>query len=487
MTHQLDKLDVLIEFGIGDSDQSHQYNFVTSNLASDINITLPALTTDDTFVFANNVQTLVNKTIIGGTVSGADLTLESTSNATKGDIVALDNIDARKYIQFTDITAPTNGSNGTGRLYKKTGDDGLFWLPDSGGVELDLTLASGVTDHGDLTGLGDDDHTQYALLAGRSGGQTIIGSTLASEALTLESTSNATKGNIVALDNIDARKYIQFTDIAAPSNGSNGTGRLYKKTGNDGLFWLPDSGGAEIDVTTSGGVTDHGLLSGLGDDDHTQYVLLAGRSGGQTIIGSTLASEALTLESTSNATKGDIVALDNIDARKYIQFTDIAAPSNGSNGSGRLYKKTGNDGLFWLPDSGGAEVDISAAVPLPYQTASQNTQITTTSSSYVLMPGMNITVSFSGVYMCMFSGTGKGSSQNGTYYYNINKNGTPITHSERQITYGNSRADNSFASIHTHAIETFSAGDLCEVDWYRSNTGTYTVLYRYLILIRISG
>jgi len=52
---------------------------------------------------------------------------------------------------------------------------------------------------------------------------------------------------------------------------------------------------------------DHGLLLGLGDDDHTQYLLLAGRSGGQIAIGGTDASDTLTLQSTSNATKGNII------------------------------------------------------------------------------------------------------------------------------------------------------------------------------------
>lgn len=55
---------------------------------------------------------------------------------------------------------------------------------------------SGVTDHGGLTGLSDDDHTQYALLAGRSGGQTLTGGTGVSETLTLQSTSHATKGGV---------------------------------------------------------------------------------------------------------------------------------------------------------------------------------------------------------------------------------------------------------------------------------------------------
>ena len=56
-----------------------------------------------------------------------------------------------------------------------------------------------------------------------------------------------------------------------------------------------------------GGTLDHGLaLTGLADDDHTQYALLLGRSGGQTLIGGTASGNDLTLQSTSNATKGNI-------------------------------------------------------------------------------------------------------------------------------------------------------------------------------------
>lgn len=52
---------------------------------------------------------------------------------------------------------------------------------------------------------------------------------------------------------------------------------------------------------------DHGSISGLGDDDHTQYALLAGRAGGQSLNGGTASAENLTLSSTANATKGKIL------------------------------------------------------------------------------------------------------------------------------------------------------------------------------------
>ena len=60
-------------------------------------------------------------------------------------------------------------------------------ISDGNGVELD-TLFSNI-DHGGLLGLTDDDHTQYLLLAGRSGGQVAIGGTATTDGLTLQTTS----------------------------------------------------------------------------------------------------------------------------------------------------------------------------------------------------------------------------------------------------------------------------------------------------------
>lgn len=95
----------------------------------------------------------------------------------------------------------------------------------------------------------------------------------------------------------------------------------------NGSEWLPSLPDAEI---------THNSLSGLtsGDAGHTQFVMLAGRSGGQTIQGGTGASENLTLESTSNGTKGSIKLKDATIAFTDATFsgtwsgTDIGATSN---------------------------------------------------------------------------------------------------------------------------------------------------------------
>ena len=52
---------------INDTSANHQYVFAVSELAADRTVTLPLLTGNDTFVFANHTQTLDNKTIDGGT------------------------------------------------------------------------------------------------------------------------------------------------------------------------------------------------------------------------------------------------------------------------------------------------------------------------------------------------------------------------------------------------------------------------------------
>lgn len=80
---------------------------------------------------------------------------------------------------------------------------------------------------------------------------------------------------------------------SALSGASPGMALFY-----DGSVWVPSFPDTEV---------DHGTISGLGDDDHSQYALLAGRSGGQSLTGGTAASNNLTLDSTSHSTKGSVI------------------------------------------------------------------------------------------------------------------------------------------------------------------------------------
>ena len=74
------------------------------------------------------------------------------------------------------------------------------WLPSLPDTEID---------HGDISNLNLDHHMQYALLAGRASGQTLVGGVNAGSSLVLESTSNASKGNIFFQSSA-----LPFTDTA---------------------------------------------------------------------------------------------------------------------------------------------------------------------------------------------------------------------------------------------------------------------------------
>lgn len=131
-------------------------------------------------------------------------------------------------------------------------------------------------------------------------------------------------------NNIRADGFIQLVEIAEPSTPPTANGRIYTKTGTDSLFWKPDTG---VEATIS--ITDHGGLAGLGDDDHTQYALLAGRSGGQTIYGSTITTEGLRLTPNSSDITGAIAI--------GTTGTDYLLP--GTRGTSGQYLQTNGSGV----------------------------------------------------------------------------------------------------------------------------------------------
>ena len=197
-------------------------------------------------------------------------------------------------------------------------------------------------DHGGLSGLADDDHTQYSLLDGRAGGQTLIGGTDSGDDLTLSSTSNATKGSIIfgtsAYDEVNNRLGIGIT---APAEVLDVVGNI-KTTGSiiiqDGLlsttiignvliediiYYLPSEQGAVDSVLKNDGsgylswgtagsnyIFSTGLTNNL---DTITADLSTGKAGGQSVIGGTAAGDDLYLSSTSNATKGSIITDSDIE------------------------------------------------------------------------------------------------------------------------------------------------------------------------------
>ena len=107
---------------IKDNDSSHSYNFVVGNLSANRNITIPSLSTNDTFVFADATQTLNNKTINGLTVTNPVV------GGLDGGSKFFDSSD-NEYLQFNKTASAvnfitlTNSATNNGPSIDVEGDD----------------------------------------------------------------------------------------------------------------------------------------------------------------------------------------------------------------------------------------------------------------------------------------------------------------------------------------------------------------------------
>ena len=99
-----------------------------------------------------------------------------------------------------------------------------------------------------------------------------------------------------------ALRNIFFRDAARTQAAQAGDALFYDGVSGTYLASVPDSEIAHADLS--------GLVAG--DGGHTQFAMLAGRAGGQTIQGGTVGFQNLTLESTSHASKGSIIAKDRV-------------------------------------------------------------------------------------------------------------------------------------------------------------------------------
>lgn len=149
--------------------------------------------TDNTFVLGATNLRWANLYLSGGIGDGTNFT-------------QMDALMGIRNIMFRDAGQTTPVQNGDALFYNSASGTWLASKPDT---EIN---------HADLSGLttGDAGHTQFALLAGRPGGQALIGGTASGNNLDLESTSNGSKGAVRVKDN-----FLAFTN-ASYSGGWSG-------------------------------------------------------------------------------------------------------------------------------------------------------------------------------------------------------------------------------------------------------------------------
>lgn len=178
-------------------------------------------TSGNDVVVTDSTATLTNKTIDGG--------VSTTTHAAGANFLSL-------MRHATDCTAITDGAAGEA-CYEIDADTLYVCEPSAGGCdtagEWKATGGAGATDHGALTGLGDDDHAQYLLLAGRTtttndflistsgaGGGSIRGSSVADAPLNLSAGHATDPGTVVVGANVTDLTDADLTYLFSVDTGS---------------------------------------------------------------------------------------------------------------------------------------------------------------------------------------------------------------------------------------------------------------------------
>lgn len=208
----------------------------------------------------------------------------------------------------------------------------------------------------------------------------------------------------------------------------------------------------------TGGATDHGALTGLADDDHTQYALLAGRSTGQTLKGGTGVTDTLTLVGTSgNGTATNAAIL-------------FAVGNNGGTTAATILNN-GKIGVGGTPDAS-ALFDLtstSLGFGLPSMTSTQRNAISSPRNGLVVYNSTDhaISVRANGVWVDLGSG--------GSTSYTIDTKTTDYTlvlgDANKYISMDST--SNRTISVPTNASVAYPVGTVIHVS--RANTGTVTI------------
>lgn len=105
-----------------DADSSHNYTIVTGALSADRNVTIPALSSNDTFVLANTTQTLTNKTINGLALNNPTLGGE-TNKSTFFDSASNELLEFTRVASAVNFITMSNTATGNSPRIDVDGDD----------------------------------------------------------------------------------------------------------------------------------------------------------------------------------------------------------------------------------------------------------------------------------------------------------------------------------------------------------------------------
>jgi hypothetical protein len=256
------------------------------------------------------VATRRGMVIVGAAAQSGDLlAIEDSAGASLLQFLPAGHLSVSREVRFREL--PGSGVNYVGFISPDTlAGDQIWILPTADGTANQVLQTSGagvlswadnvtgVTDHGALTGLSDDDHTIYAHRTPTTSIRNVVQPSGNFIPLTLKGHSTQTLRLLQFVDSTDTdlayflpgghfwlAREMRYGELSG--NGTNYVGfKAADALGGNQIWTLPTTDGSNTQVlqTNGGGVlswvnnatgvTDHGALTGLTpDDDHTQYVI----------------------------------------------------------------------------------------------------------------------------------------------------------------------------------------------------------------------
>lgn len=315
----------------------------------------------DGSVLADNIDAITATTLLLGSSTATKIELADTGVTTEvqGNLDVLEGLDitgnttTTGYIQFTDIEAPTTPSDGTGRLYKKTGENGIWWKPDAAGSEIDLTS----------TGTGG-----LLITVSSLGGTSIFGSILGAN--------------------------LQFKGLTATSTRIGLTANI-----ND------------VGIDVNEGNIDHQNLSGAGTNTHVQI---------DTHIADTNNPHSVTAAQVGLGDVSNVLCKDNATTAPTANDDSANTSGNGTFSVGSCWTDITNDKSYILVDATATAAvwrltttvdtnDVTEATNLYYTEArvSANTDVAANTTHSGLTSGNphNVTTGDLGIPFCKYDAT----------------------------------------------------------------------------------
>lgn len=127
-----------------------------------------------------------------------------------------------------------------------------------------------------------------------------------------------------------------------------------------------------------------------------------------------------------------------------------------------------------------AKLDGLTSTPIGHQEATVNSpDATTSSTNYVALTGMSLTIAATGTYLLLHEAIYQNSNQNALVYASFFVNGVQVASTERHLQ---SNGDQNFS---INAVQSLTQGDVLTVQW-KVGSGAGTCHDRSMHIVRLS-